>query len=67
MVSCSRGKTGKCTNCKCAKAGRRCNSSYRCARFSMCTNMEAMLALDRAILEDGEETSTAHAVDEANV
>ena len=51
MVSCSCGKTGKCTNCKCAKAGRRCNSSCRCARFSMCTNMEAMLAVDRAILE----------------
>ena len=51
MINCSCGKTGKCTSCKCAKAGRRCNSSCRCSRFSMCTNMEAMEALDKAILE----------------
>ena len=51
MINCSCGKTGKCTSCKCAKAGRRCNSSCRCSRFSMCTNMEAMEALDEAILE----------------
>ena len=67
MVSCSCGKKGKCTNCKCAKAGRRCNSSCKCARFKMCTNMEAMKAVDKAVLEDVEETSAAHAVDEANV
>ena len=54
MVSCGCGKTGKCTNCKCAKVGRRCNSSCRCARFAMCTNMEAMLAVDKAILGDVE-------------
>ena len=60
MISCSCGKTGKCTNCKCAKAGRRCNSSCRCSRFSMCTNMEAMEALDKAILERSE-------LDEVNV
>ncbi len=54
-------------NCKCAKAGRRCNSSCKCAHFKMCTNMEAMEAVDKAILEDVEETSAAHAVDEANV
>ena len=29
--------------------------------------MEAMEAVDKAILEDVEETSAAHAVDEANV
>ena len=67
MVNCSCGKSGKCTSCKCAKAGRRCNSSCKCARFKMCTNMEAMEAVDKAVLEDVEETSAAHAVDEANV
>eukprot|EP01043_Picozoa_sp_COSAG02_P034020 COSAG02_NODE_2356_length_9072_cov_14.450017_1_plen_317_part_00 len=51
MVSCSCGKSGKCTTCKCAKAGRRCNSSCKCARFSMCTNMEEMLAIDDAVME----------------
>ena len=63
MVNCSCGKTGKCTNCKCAKAGRRCNSNCRCSRFSMCTNMEEMEAVDNAILE----ASAAHEVDEINV
>ena len=48
------------THCKCAKAGRRCNSSCGCSRFSMCTNMEAMEALDKAILERSE-------LDEVNV
>ena len=57
MVNCSCGKTGKCTNCKCAKAGRRCNSNCGCSRFSMCTNMEEMEAVDKAVLE----------VDEMNV
>ena len=57
MVSCSCGKTSKCTNCKCAKAGRRCNSNCGCSRFSMCTNMEEMEAVDKAVLE----------VDEMNV
>ena len=57
MVNCSCGKTGKCTNCKCAKAGRRCNSNCSCSRFSMCTNMEEMEAVDKAVLE----------VDEMNV
>ena len=36
---------------KCAKAGRPRNSSCKCARFSMCTNMEEMLAIDDAVME----------------
>ena len=67
MVNCSCGKTGKCTNCKCAKAGRRCNSNCRCSRFSMCTNMEEMEAVDKAVLEGVVEASAAHEVDEMNV
>ena len=50
---------GACTNCKCAKAGRRCNSSCRCSRFKMCTNMEAMEAVDKVVLALETETSAA--------
>ena len=62
MVNCSCGKTGACTSCKCAKAGRRCNSSCRCSRFKMCTNMEAMEAVDKAVLALETETSAAQVV-----
>ena len=41
MVTCGCGKSGKCTNCKCVKAGRKCHSGCRCSRFCACTNKEA--------------------------
>ena len=40
MVNCGCGPMGKCISCKCAKSGRRCNSSCKCSRFSMCKNIE---------------------------
>ena len=40
MISCSCGKTGRCTNCKCVKAGRKCHSGCKCSRFCACTNEE---------------------------
>ena len=39
-------KSGKCTNCKCAKAGRKCHSGCRCARFCACTNKEPVERAD---------------------
>ena len=40
MISCGCSKTGKCTNCKCVKAGRKCHSGCKCSRFCACTNKE---------------------------
>ena len=40
MISCGCGKQGKCTNCKCVKAGRKCHSGCKCSRFCACTNKE---------------------------
>lgn len=39
MMRCACTK-GNCTNCRCARAGRRCHSSCRCSRHSNCTNHE---------------------------
>jgi hypothetical protein len=40
MVKCGCGGKGKCTSCKCSKAGRFCTSSCNCSHYAMCKNTE---------------------------